>query len=50
MFNERKYKNQCKKENNLNKSTKIEFYVCIYETLSDLQMLTVNYTRRPLNC
>jgi hypothetical protein len=36
ILNERKYKDQCNKVNNLKKSAKIEFYVSINETLSDL--------------
>ena len=37
IFNERKYKDQCNKVNNLKKSAKIKFYVSINETLSDLR-------------
>ena len=37
IFNERKYKDQRNKVNNLKKSAKIEFYVSINETLSDLK-------------
>ena len=50
IFNERKYKDQCNKVINLKKSAKIEFYVSINETLSDLKMLTANNTGRPLKC